>query len=107
MRKAKIMLSERLKVKTIMYVLFYVFFFSSRRRHTRLQGDWSSDVCSSDLERVLQVVGNGAENLALERIGLPEPRPLRGEPAVGVEQVAGAARLDHALQLPQIGRAHV
>src|SRR5256885_11173727 len=28
-----------------------VFFFSSRRRHTRLQGDWSSDVCSSDLGR--------------------------------------------------------
>src|SRR5256885_9158576 len=27
------------------------FFFSSRRRHTRLQGDWSSDVCSSDLTR--------------------------------------------------------
>src|SRR5688500_11791065 len=27
-----------------------MFFFSSRRRHTRLQGDWSSDVCSSDLE---------------------------------------------------------
>src|SRR5256885_12031480 len=27
------------------------FFFSSRRRHTRLQGDWSSDVCSSDLNR--------------------------------------------------------
>src|SRR3989454_2119851 len=36
------------------YLLFvacclFVFFFSSRRRHTRLQGDWSSDVCSSDL----------------------------------------------------------
>src|SRR5256885_3589089 len=30
------------------HVLF--FFFSSRRRHTRLQGDWSSDVCSSDLQ---------------------------------------------------------
>src|SRR5256885_11002858 len=29
-------------------ILFF-FFFSSRRRHTRLQGDWSSDVCSSDL----------------------------------------------------------
>src|SRR2546426_2170840 len=28
---------------------FCFFFFSSRRRHTRLQGDWSSDVCSSDL----------------------------------------------------------
>src|ERR1039457_4467570 len=31
----------------ICYVFF--FFFSSRRQHTRLQGDWSSDVCSSDL----------------------------------------------------------
>src|SRR2546426_3852632 len=30
------------------FVVFF-FFFSSRRRHTRLQGDWSSDVCSSDL----------------------------------------------------------
>src|SRR5205807_4825938 len=29
-------------------------FFSSRRRHTRLQGDWSSDVCSSDLYAVLR-----------------------------------------------------
>src|SRR3989454_7055306 len=28
------------------------FFFSSRRRHTRLQGDWSSDVCSSDLSKL-------------------------------------------------------
>src|SRR5690242_21171319 len=49
------------------------FFFSSRRRHTRLTCDWSSDVCSSDLvlfermvadrrpqqlgERVLLIVG--------------------------------------------------
>src|SRR3989454_4810367 len=32
------------------YVLGGFFFFSSRRRHTRLQGDWSSDVCSSDLK---------------------------------------------------------
>src|SRR3989454_594807 len=31
------------------YVFLFFFFFSSRRRHTRLQGDWSSDVCSSDL----------------------------------------------------------
>src|SRR5256885_10356736 len=30
------------------------FFFSSRRRHTRLQGDWSSDVCSSDLPTTWQ-----------------------------------------------------
>src|SRR6266516_4248446 len=30
-----------------MFIIF--FFFSSRRRHTRSYGDWSSDVCSSDL----------------------------------------------------------
>src|SRR5947209_14103882 len=30
-------------------VVAFVFFFSSRRRHTRYWRDWSSDVCSSDL----------------------------------------------------------
>src|SRR3989475_4321069 len=30
----------------------YVFFFSSRRRHTRFDCDWSSDVCSSDLATI-------------------------------------------------------
>src|SRR2546429_2600952 len=30
--------------------LFFFFFFSSRRRHTRCSRDWSSDVCSSDLD---------------------------------------------------------
>src|SRR5690348_250424 len=29
-----------------------LFFFSSRRRHTRWTGDWSSDVCSSDLNTI-------------------------------------------------------
>src|SRR5437763_14141441 len=32
-------------------LVFGFFFFSSRRRHTRYIGDWSSDVCSSDLAR--------------------------------------------------------
>src|SRR5690348_17459581 len=31
-------------------MMFFFFFFSSRRRHTRWTGDWSSDVCSSDLK---------------------------------------------------------
>src|SRR2546426_6917336 len=34
---------------SVLIILLLFFFFSSRRRHTRLQGDWSSDVCSSDL----------------------------------------------------------
>src|SRR5690349_23905672 len=33
-------------------VLVDVFFFSSRRRHTRSLHDWSSDVCSSDLRQL-------------------------------------------------------
>src|SRR5437867_7879087 len=32
-----------------LYCVCFLFFFSSRRRHTRSYGDWSSDVCSSDL----------------------------------------------------------
>src|SRR5688572_31425115 len=32
------------------------FFFSSRRRHTRFDCDWSSDVCSSDLLEVIEVL---------------------------------------------------
>src|SRR5437762_8857055 len=33
----------------VVCVFVFFFFFSSRRRHTRYIGDWSSDVCSSDL----------------------------------------------------------
>src|SRR6266446_2787606 len=36
------------------------FFFASRRRHTSLQGDWSSDVCSSDLADVVADNWSGA-----------------------------------------------
>src|SRR5205809_7438176 len=40
----------------IFYLLFFFFFFfSSRRRHTRCSRDWSSDVCSSDLEKVVLI----------------------------------------------------
>src|SRR5437879_4605024 len=48
-----------LYVILILCLLFF-FFFSSRRRHTRYIGDWSSDVCSSDLffpEKPLNAMG--------------------------------------------------
>src|SRR5256885_12611840 len=48
-------------------LLARLFFFSSRRRHTRLQGDWSSDVCSSDL----------ASLHAHQHYGVPIVVPLR------------------------------
>src|SRR5256885_1510333 len=45
------------------------FFFSSRRRHTRLQGDWSSDVCSSDLPLAGQGLNLGLGDVqALARV---------------------------------------
>src|SRR5690625_8007140 len=36
--------------RLVCYHCWELFFFSSRRRHTRWPRDWSSDVCSSDLE---------------------------------------------------------
>src|SRR5690606_41094193 len=33
----------------LVFLVYFLFFFSSRRRHTRFSRDWSSDVCSSDL----------------------------------------------------------
>src|SRR5437899_9268920 len=38
---------------------FLLFFFSSRRRHTRCLSDWSSDVCSSDLYIEVEILDEG------------------------------------------------
>src|SRR5699024_11925846 len=47
------------------FVSFSLFFFSSRRRHTRSKRDWSSDVCSSDLvNKVLVQKGLSSEHIA-------------------------------------------
>src|SRR5688500_19593878 len=60
--------------------LLFFFFFSSRRRHTRLQGDWSSDVCSSDLATGdlldgLEVPGGGDREAGLDHVDA-KPRQL-------------------------------
>src|SRR5690606_39593896 len=47
--------------------LFFILFFSSRRRHTRFSRDWSSDVCSSDLNKA-------AQGLALNYLALEDTR---------------------------------
>src|SRR2546426_9054651 len=102
----------------------FFFFFSSRRRHTRLQGDWSSDVCSSDLLRVVDdadvdgrraaVVGDallvdqlpdpGGLDLAQADVGAGDGGDTPGEtPAIAVEhrerpevlRVEAHVRLDH------------
>src|SRR5439155_10024940 len=51
-----------------------VFFFSSRRRHTRWPRDWSSDVCSSDLTPGHPAAGGDAEGGGGPPRGLVGPR---------------------------------
>src|SRR5438445_10751531 len=64
-----------------------LFFFSSRRRHTRYWRDWSSDVCSSDLDHRLQHLDQGERRPvhARERAGEGGDRSrelsLRDQPA--------------------------
>src|SRR5256885_10625390 len=63
---------SRLRAR-LMHTYLCFFFFSSRRRHTRLQGDWSSDVCSSDLYCPLC----GVWPVVAEYTGLERKRQLR------------------------------
>src|SRR5438445_3932203 len=70
-------------------LLCSLFFFSSRRRHTRYWRDWSSDVCSSDLS------GNQEEEVEVNAVGsvaeedvadgaMAEAVPARGQEACRV-----------------------
>src|SRR5438309_11656129 len=56
-----------------MYCFCFFFFFSSRRRHTRWNCDWSSDVCSSDLHLPWQRGQSGQPS--------PDPVPRTVPPA--------------------------
>src|SRR3712207_4560556 len=87
--------------------IFFLFFFSSRRRHTRYWRDWSSDVCSSDLaggERL--AVGQGV-GLFREGALRPIDHPVGAE--VGAVEVVGAAGQGLALEPldPLVGDAVV
>src|SRR2546426_612208 len=65
------------------------FFFSSRRRHTRLQGDWSSDVCSSDLgARRSGARGAGTHRAARGRRAGRRGATRRVGPGKGIRQHA-------------------
>src|SRR5256885_9672196 len=81
------------------------FFFSSRRRHTRLQGDWSSDVCSSDL-----LWGQGVTTAAMSGVvAAQDGTPLADATIVAVHVPSGTqyravTRAGGAYNV-QIGRA--
>src|SRR5690242_20989377 len=58
--------SRNFAIAGVLLICFVSFFFSSRRRHTRLTCDWSSDVCSSDLERISR---RGFDGAAIQQHG--------------------------------------
>src|SRR5437867_13362295 len=55
-----------------------LFFFSSRRRHTRSYGDWSSDVCSSDL------IFNLPRSPQRKRLNMSRPTADRAQMTAGI-----------------------
>src|SRR5215510_6552316 len=84
----------------------FLFFFSSRRRHTRWPRDWSSDVCSSDLERgkgVGRLPGRepqraaGGDRLDVVVLRLAPGRVVGGD-VVAQLLVAGARAAKHAVK---------
>src|SRR2546421_4254453 len=79
---------------------FVIFFFSSRRRHTRSDRDWSSDVCSSDLSR--GVAGVHAHVGAERRVGGLLVRPADGHGGI----IVGACGRVIAQERVRVSRLH-
>src|SRR5437899_6670841 len=79
--------------------LGFIFFFSSRRRHTRCLSDWSSDVCSSDL-----ITGaSNAVNLADGLDGLAAGMTAFAAVALGgMCYITGHVKFSQYLQVPYI-----
>src|SRR3989475_4652018 len=97
------------KVKYDSRDFFFSFFFSSRRRHTRFDCDWSSDVCSSDLRRgCARATGRRRRRGSCPRLPPPESRlEQRGIDVTATHhEHRGGARLQRAgAQRRRRGRA--
>src|SRR2546422_1780151 len=91
-------------LKRVIPLIAVIFFFSSRRRHTRCSRDWSSDVCSSDLSSWLYrltvnevLLGRRADHRREERIvtsdnpaALERPRDAATGLALDLERAVAA-----------------
>src|SRR5256886_6204516 len=89
-------------------VAWLVFFFSSRRRHTRFDCDWSSDVCSSDLSVGINIPEEGGGFTWSRKFGYPTVGFVAGCAYLGKGIVSSVViSLAFATYTAQIGRAHV
>src|SRR6267142_3277800 len=86
---------------------FSFFFFSSRSRPTRLTCDWSSDVCSSDLDFIGEClimnkgVGAGrADGLFVEALGIEVPALQTGD--LGSDQRGAVLKIVRAIRRPHL-----
>src|SRR5690625_1819260 len=80
-----------------MYLIF-IFFFSSRRRHTRWPRDWSSDVCSSDLP-----LPRTGPALTASRAPLaPRPGPSPAAPLAPVDRGPGRTSIGGGMRFPSL-----
>src|SRR5207249_3669908 len=82
----------RFRLPGRLHMMFILFFFSSRRRHTRSKRDWSSDVCSSDL-RALRGLAGFAKALKVKYQDIEVGLDFDPEPGL-----ADNADLEHDLQ---------
>src|SRR2546430_3774814 len=74
------------QMRVLSKILGFLFFFSSRRRHTRFDCDWSSDVCSSDLPPDSPAAGGRRRGAAS-----PARRPGRARRTTSASRAAADA----------------
>src|SRR2546427_3678686 len=83
------------------------FFFSSRRRHTRFDCDWSSDVCSSDLFGG-DIFKRSVTPVVIESVLRPRQAAWTAHHRNSLPQARGPlSRGRRSGQVKEIGRAHV
>src|SRR5256886_12927559 len=84
------------------------FFFSSRRRHTRFDCDWSSDVCSSDLYLCIRSIASCSSCFSLRKTSnASRSSQLSRSRATCRVPVNGRSRRVASAKTKEIGRAHV
>src|SRR5690606_40325042 len=82
-----------------------IFFFSSRRRHTRFSRDWSSDVCSSDLMDILDLYPVGIGGTVVQALVTVFGEDTREEATkLAAELRAGGINTELYLQDRNVGR---